>query len=352
MADNAKIDYLVIGQGVAGTMLSHFLLKENKRIFVADLEHHSSSSRVAAGVFNPITGMRLVKTWKVETLFPFAKKTYLELEELLKQKFYHEKNTYRLFSSIAEQNDWAFKRSSANAGQYMEDRADDKTYTSQLANEFGGFEIRGSGYVDIEALVSAYRDYLGTKELLLPGKFKYEELEIQNGKVHWNSITAKKIIFCEGYGAVNNPYFSYLPLAPVKGELLTIHSKDLQIETIINKGIYIIPLGDHRFRVGATYDFNNINEETTETGRREIETKLKALLKVPYTIEDHRAGIRPATKDRRPFLGFHPLHPELAIFNGLGTKGISLAPYFAHHLTQVLEHAAQLDPETDIRRFR
>ena len=90
---NMKVDYLIVGQGLAGTTLAFHLLKSNKKIFILDDCDSTSSSRVAAGLFNPITGKRNVKTWKADILFPYMKNFYRELEDFLGIKFLSARKT-------------------------------------------------------------------------------------------------------------------------------------------------------------------------------------------------------------------------------------------------------------------
>lgn len=51
-------------------------------------------------------------------------------------------------------------------------------------------------------------------------------------------------------------------------------------------------------------------------------------MKIPYNVVEHKAGVRPSVSDRRPVLGPCKDYEQLVVFNGLGTKGVSLAPFF------------------------
>ena len=90
-----EIDYIVVGQGIAGTFLSYCLLKEGKKVLVVDDDPVYSSSKVSAGIINYITGRRFVKTWMADTIIPFAKQTYLDMETLLGKKFYYPLGIYK-----------------------------------------------------------------------------------------------------------------------------------------------------------------------------------------------------------------------------------------------------------------
>ena len=89
----------------------------------------------------------------------------------------------------------------------------------------------------------------------------------------------------------------------------------------------------------------------TSKATDEIKSKLEKILKYPYEIIGQKAGIRPTTQDRRPLIGKHPEIGNAYIFNGLGTKGVSIAPYFSVMFTNWLLGEGTLSSEVDIKRF-
>ena len=138
----------------------------------------------------------------------------------------------------------------------------------------------------------------------------------------------------------------------MKGEILTIHAPGLTEDFILNKKVFVLPVGNHRFKVGSTYDWEDLTEQPTELGKRSIVERLERLINVDYTTENHQAGIRPTMIDRRPVIGFHPVYKNLAVFNGLGTKGVMLAPYFAKEmLIKLTNKNYSVHKEVDINRF-
>ena len=122
-------------------------------------------------------------------------------------------------------------------------------------------------------------------------------------------------------------------------------------DNVLNKGVFILPEGNQQFRVGATYVWDKINEEITVEGKTELLQKLEKLIQTPYHVVEQKAGIRPSTKDRRPILGKHTELPQLAILNGMGTKAVLLAPYFAKQLFEHLYLGIKIHPEVDINRI-
>ncbi len=346
-------DYLIIGQGLAGTWLSYFLLQKNKKILLIDDAHPLAASRVSSGLMNPITGRKLVKSWRAETLFPFAKTHYRELEDLLQTRFCYDRTMVWLLSNVKELNTFWARSGEEGYDKYFKN-IQNEAFHPAFKNEVGFGEISGAMFVNTPQLLSSYRQHLQKKKGLIEAKFDYNDLILNEKSVTWQGIEAKNIIFCEGHQSRFNPYFNWLPFVPAKGEFLIVEAKDLDLEKaqqIIKNKITLLPLGNDRYWVGSTYEWKELNEIPTSKARQDLLIQLDNTLQIPYKILDHQAGIRPSAKDRRPFLGLHPQYPNMGIFNGLGTKGVSLSPYFAHHFAAYLESEEVLQKEVDIRRY-
>jgi len=338
-----KVDYLIIGQGIAGSLLAHFLLKKGKAIKIVDKLNLNSSSRVAAGIFNPITGRRFVKTWLADEIFPFAEKTYRELESEFEQQFYFPKKIVRTLSGETELKEFDKKSKRPGFENYLIPIVQNEI-TKQV-------EILKGGNLDLLKMLNLMREKFKKSQLLLEEEFNYSELELTNDICKWKGIQAEMVIFCEGFRALNNPWFGDLPFTHAKGELLTIKSGDLKQQHILSRGIFILPIGNDQYKVGSTYDWDDFSEQPTEKAKNELVRKLEKLIGKNYEIIGHQAGIRPTVKDRRPLIGLHQDFPQLGIFNGLGTKGVSLGPFIANHFVEFLEEDLALSPEVNIRRF-
>jgi glycine/D-amino acid oxidase-like deaminating enzyme len=345
------IDCIIVGQGLAGTVLAHTFNKEGKKILIVEEGSSDAASGVAAGIYNPVTGKRMVKTWKANAIFPYLKGFYKEMEVLLGEKFLYELPIYKPFGSIEEQNHWISQSSFSDVEDLVNTSVPDFKYEKFINNKFGGFETLMSGYVDVVKMISLYRAFLIKNNSYTKKKFNFLDITFNEDHVEWNGVKSKKIIFCEGYKTTYNPYFKWLPFVLAKGELLTVKMEGVDTESIINKGVFILPMGQSVYKVGATYQWDYKDNNISESARDEITQKLDALVKVPYKIIKQESGIRPTVKDRRPILGLHPQFKTLGIFNGLGTKGVSLAPFFASMLYDFLEKGENLDPEVDIKRF-
>jgi glycine oxidase len=345
-----QVDYIIVGQGLAGSSLAMRLLERGKRIIVFDDPQMNRSSRVAAGLFNPITGMGIVKTWLAEELFASLTDFYCQCENLFSQKFFYPQMLYRPFYTAEEQNNWMAKSGENSVNRFIDQIFTQSHFGSEVHDEFGGILLKACGYLDVPCFLDAIKDFLIAKESYHHSYFNTEEVKHTMDGVSYQDIYAEKIIFC--VGVHDSPFFNWLGVRPLKGETLTIRSqKDFSF--IYNRGVYVVPtLGKSVYKTGATYELKDLTEAITAMGRAELEEKLRGLLKNPYEVIGQEWGIRPTTIDRRPMLGSHPELKNLVVFNGLGTKGVSLAPYFSSHLADWLIGKNEILREVNIARFK
>jgi len=346
-----RLDFIVIGQGLAGSLLGYELIKAGKKILIIDEDRASTSSKIAAGIIMPITGRRIVKTWKADILIPFAKNIYNDIESALEAKFFFDLPAIEIFTSTKNRNDWSAKSVEVGFEKYISEEIHPDILKNNFNAQYGAITINRSGFLDISRLIESFKKYFKSRNIFESCKFSFYDLKINPDAVEWKNISASKIIFCEGASAVNNPYFKYLPFLPAKGEILEIYAPELIQDCIINKGMFILPLGNHHFKAGSTYEWDFKNDQPSAMGKKQIESFLKKLLRVKYEIIHHDAAIRPAVQDRRPFIGLHPHYSAIGIFNGLGTKGVMLAPYFANQFADFLERKSGIEPEADISRY-
>lgn len=346
-----KVDYIIVGGGIAGCTLAYHLIEMNKSVIIYDKPNNQSASRVAAGLYNPITGRKMVKTWKADLLFPYLKDFYGEIENKTNQKILIEKEIYRPFHSVEEQNEWMSRSGDENYIPYI-NSIHRKSQNAQFKDPYGGIALANAGYLDVKLFLKSVMTYLERCGVsIFKEKFNTENLSTNDSSVIYNNIEAEKLIFCDGAESLNNKFFGWLPYKLVKGELLEVESELTDIGRIINRGVFVIPKSKNRFRVGATYENHDLTLTPTDKGKKEIEDKLKELINVDYKVIDHFVGIRPATKDRKPFVGMHPNFGKVGIFNGLGAKGVSQAPYFANQFARFLVNQSALDQEIDIKRY-
>ncbi|WP_420577011.1 NAD(P)/FAD-dependent oxidoreductase [Ekhidna sp.] len=341
-----KVDYIVVGQGLAGSWLAFEMLKRELSVLVIDKDIDKTSSKKAAGIYNPITGRKMVKTWRADQLFPTLEEQYKQLEHELEDTFLHQIPIYRPFKSIEDQNDWDGKVANEGHQNFLKEFRKKSIGYPDVNDRLGGIILDYSGYVDLPKMLMVMKNYLQHKGIYRSEVFDYNKLRMEEGSVQYENITAGKVIFCEG-SLPENPYWQ-LPFRPVRGEVMDI-KVDLESDYIINQGVFMIPK-DGFFTVGSTYDHDNLTYEPQESGIKSLEERLKKLYIGKYQIIDKRAGVRPATHDRKPYIGLHKTHKTLAIFNGFGTKGVSLAPYFAEHFVDVLQGKSEIDEEVHVQR--
>ena len=344
-----SVDYIIVGQGIAGTMLSYFLIKKGKNVIVIDKYDPASSSHVAGGAINPVTGKRLVKSWRIEELLPVAIKSYGELERLLEIKVFKPVTIKKYFINIEDRQFYEEKMNDIEFQKWVQPIEDDDSIFKKCS--LGGVLIHNTFQLDYSSLLNAFRKWLEKQDSIINERFDIEKIQINHRTVHYKDITADKIIFCEGYQASNNKYFDWLPFNLAKGEILTVKIPGIPEDSILKKGIFLLPLGNNLFKVGSTYNWDFKDGLPTEKGKEELISRLDKFLDLPYEVVGHKAAIRPTVKDRRPFIGMHPVHHSIGIFNGLGTKGASLAPFFANRFADCLINSGTLDKEVDVKRF-
>lgn len=342
-----NVDYIIVGQGLAGSCLALQLLFRQKRVLVIDRVREHAATRVAAGLFNPVTGRQMTMTWLADTLFPYLHSFYVQAELFLQSKFFFPMPLYRPFVSIEEQNEWMGRSSDADYSRYIEALHTNSAFARQVKNPLGGLLLKQCGYIDTTVFSDALRDYLKKKDALLDEDLHEHELKTDKNVVIYRNWRARRIIFCTGEMAKQTSFFSWLPIRPLKGETLTIATNE-PVEVIYNRGVYVVP---HLWKVGATYT-HDTSPSITEVGKVELTDKLNELIAFPYSVVNQHWGFRPTTPDRRPLLGPHPAFEQIVIFNGLGTKGVSLAPYFSEELTRWMENGHPLDQSVDINRYK
>jgi len=316
------------------------------------MPENNRASAVAAGLFNPITGKFLKQSWMAEKLFPSLFRFYRDAEELMSQRFFYPMPIYRPFISIEEQNEWMAQSESSSLRKFISKIYTSHAFNSRVNDAFGGVVTESSGYLDTVTFMRATRYFLISKNAYLASRFSFNMAIIQKDKIIYDNIEATKIIFCDGIALRANPYFNWVPVHALKGETLTISLQETP-EVIFNRGVYIVPShAEKSFIVGATYNPNDSTQNVSVLARNEMEEKLKDLIKIPFTINHQNWGMRPTSPDRKPIIGPHPEFGNLIIFNGLGTKGVSLAPYFSDLLAVWLEGQGEIIPEVNIERFK
>lgn len=344
-----EVDYLIIGSGLAGISFAQTCLQNQKKILVLN-DNSQNSTTIAGGLYNPVVLKRFTKIWEAEAQLKIAIPFYKKLETLLQEEFLYEIPLLRKLNSIEEQNNWFTASDKPTLSDYLDSNLE--TLENEfITNNYKFGKVNYTGFLDTKKLKESYTNYLISKNSYLEETFDYSKLVIQENYIEYNSIIAKQIVFAEGFGIHSNPYFNNLPLDGTKGELFIIKAKNLNLDKIINSSIWILPIGNDLYKVGATYNWADKTTNQTEEGKNELLSNLKDLISCEFEIIEHLAGIRPTVKDRRPLLGRHHEHKNLYILNGMGTRGVLFAPYLSDKLFQYIENNIELDNEISINRI-
>jgi len=343
-----NVDYIIVGCGLAGI---HFCeqLKVHQKSFVVFDNQSQQSSIVAGGLYNPVVLKRFTSVWKSKEQLELAMPIYKTLEDNLLVKLDFKIPVLRRFTSIEEQNNWFAASDKPELSQFLSGNII-KNNNSVIDAPFGFGMVLQTGRIDTKLLISEYKNQLLKNHVLIEDTFDYNALKLDN-QLSYNDITAKHIIFAEGFGIKKNPFFKQLPLKEVKGELLTIHAPELKIDYVLKSSVFIIPLGNDLYRIGATYDWKDKTNDITTEAQEVLLNKLKTIIKCDFEVINQVAGIRPTVIDRRPLVGQHELYENMYVLNGLGTRGVMIAPYIAKQLFGLIENEDPLEMDININRF-
>ena len=345
--ENKKI--LIVGAGIAGIALARHLDKRHVPFEVIDAGVNYSS-RIAAGLVNPMVFRRMAKSWRVDEFLPYAYEFYGEATKDWGQTYFHSIPIRRAFAHQQEVDFWIKKQELEEYQTYLKPLNESDLKNKDVINTFGTGEVLNSGYVATNNLLEDAFSWLKNTNRLRIEKIQYADINPENSS--YKGEVFSKIIFCEGYHGLENPWFNYLPLQATKGETLTITSEEISRTESLNRKCFILPVKDNVYRVGATYSWDNPTLNTTDEAREELSNLVKQLTDCSFNIIDQSAGVRPTVLDRRPLMGRHPNFLSLYLFNGLGTKGYLMAPLLAKEMTDFILDEKILDREIDIQRYQ
>jgi glycine/D-amino acid oxidase-like deaminating enzyme len=342
-------DYIIVGLGLSGIAISEEFLKLGKKIKVFE-NHSQSSSTVAGGIYNPIILKRFTLAWQANEQLELALPFYKSLEHKLKTQLVQELPIYRKFNSIEEQNNWFTAMDKPFISEFLDPNLV-PSVNPNIPSDFSFGLVKKTGTVKTKLLLERYKVYLDNMDAYEAADFEYDQLQLDGNSCTYKGTQARRIIFCDGFGLTKNPYFNYLPLRGNKGEYLLIESKDLNLEVAIKSSIFILPLGNDLYKVGATYDNVDKSETPTPEAKDKLLSQFSKIITCEYKVVDQVAGIRPATADRKPLVGQHPKHKQLYCCNGFGSRGVLIAPTVAKQLISYIEKDTTLPIDIDISRY-
>jgi len=343
-------DYLIVGQGIAGTVLGRQLEAAKHSFHIIDGPSTPSASRVAAGVWNPIAVKRFLKAWLAEETVDAAKSFFKVEEGFFAKTFFYQTELLKLMSNADERKQMETRFESLKPF-VVED--DTREPAPGVHAPEGILRIKVAGYVDVTAYLDACAAHWDEGGQLIRTHFVHDDLKQEEGNWLWNNESYKQVIFCEGVSGLNNPWMQHLPLTNTKGQVLRLSIPDLETKHILNKQVFLLPQANHEFRMGSTYEWAFDDLAPTEEGKAKLlEILDKVLPEKNYEVISQDAGGRPTTRDRRPLMGaLNEL--GLFVFNGMGSRGVILVPYLAECMIRCLQGDQEAIPfEARLQRFK
>mgnify|MGYP000001273482 FL=1 len=339
-------DVLIVGFGLAGWALTESLKTHGISFVVFDpLKNYSSKS--ATGIFNPIVLKRFRSVWNADAIMEQSIPYYAQSKY---KEAFHPTSIYRVLASVSEQNDWAVASDKPDLSRYLSPKIFHNP-NANILTPFGMGVVEHTGWIDTNKLLTiAYRE-LNHQGCFAEEVFDYNALEVSKEKVKYKNIEANHVIFAEGVGIKKNPWFSNLPIVPNKGEWLIVSCKGLELKKILKSSVFVVPLGEDKYRIGATYSREFKNNLPTEKGKAWLIAQFEKLTPLRYELVAHSAGFRPTVPDRKPVIGSHPEYKNLWCVNGLGSRGVLWGPYLAKSLVEALKNTQMVAPALDLTRF-
>ncbi len=342
--------YLIVGQGLAGTLLAFSLLEKGEQVLIADDYNHASASQVAAGMWNPVTFKRLAASWLAKEMLEEMNVTFRKLEEKLQTSFFHALPVARIFNSIQDANFWDEKSDHPEVGRFLSARSN-KSVQENFDSPFGNSEVNECGWLNVPLFREVSKNYFIQHGNFIEDAVNESEVEFLESSVVWKGRAFDKLILCNGIGVNQWKGLESLDLIPNHGQVLDLKIENLEIDAVVNFGQFLLPFGNEKFRLGATYNWNEVPDEPTEEAKELLLSELTQRMDKTVVVESHKTGFRPTTRDRRPIIGFAKENERLGVFGGLGSKGVLLAPYFSKLFSAVLTEGAPIPKEVSTARF-
>lgn len=342
-------DAILVGGGLAGCVLGHKFLSRNKSIFLVDKGDLSNCSKIAAGIYNPIAGKYFALSWNAEEVWMNLAPFYVEIEKKLNQRFLFPMPIRRIISTNDQFEKWGKRKSQERYLPFISIQKDSLPEYIK-ASSYGYINIEQTGYLSVKKFINHSIHHFNSLGFFANEQFNFNQLVIEKDKIEYKGITAKRLICCTGYLEAKNGLFSYLPFTPMKGEIL-LAANQFGLKNIFTKSCFILPTEDEKIKIGSTYNWKEINENITRTSKDILKSKLENLLVQKIEFTDQVAGVRPSVKDRKPLLGAHPKYKNIFLFNGFGSKGVSLAPFLSELLFKNIFEGKTIPQELNLQRF-
>ena len=343
-----EADYIIVGLGIAGITFCEQLERYGHSFVVFDTGEESATA-IAGGTINPVMLKRFTPVWQAAEFFSEAYSFYHEVSKKLNTPFVDVMPIHRILNDVLEQNNWLLASDTKKLSSYISS----EIFTDEnlsVVMPFGYGSVLKSFKLNLEKMLRAYRQYLLKKDCLISKKFDHTKLMVGKNEIQYENFKAKQLVFAEGVAAMHNPYFSIDSLIPKKGEYIIFKAPQLRLECILKGAFFIIPMGNDLYKAGATFSHGDTSYTVTSKGKDQLVAAVKKMISCPFEVVDQVIGMRPTVKDRRPLLG-RISESKPIFFNGLGTRGLLMAPLLAKQLYNYAENSIPLSEEIDINRY-
>ncbi|MDF2553119.1 MAG: FAD-binding oxidoreductase [Chryseobacterium sp.] len=341
-----NVDYIIVGDGYAALFFAHQLTK-NKKSFIIFSEGKKSASQISAGIINPVVLKKFTTFWLAQEQLDFLKTSLTEIEKYTDKNYLINASIHRIFHDENEQKLWLKKSQTLELSNFLNDNFE---HLKVVKNNFNAGIVKQSARLDVNGFFSDLLKFHENNSQLVNERFNYNQLSVAEST--YQNFKFKNIIFCEGMGVKNNPYFSDIKVIPNKGHHIRVKLSELMPQNItIKKKHFLFPLNNDLYFYGGTYDREQMHENIDDSAVEQLKNGLCEFYPNDFDIEEVHFGFRPTVKDRRPILGRHSKHQNLYVFNGLGARGILNGCYFSRSLYEFIENNVDLPQEISLNRF-
>ncbi len=341
-----NVDYIIVGDGYAGLFFAHQLIKNNKS-FVMYSEGKKSASQVSAGIINPVVLKKFTTFWKAQEQIDFLKETLDEIQSYTDENFLIDAPIHRIFHDENEQNLWLRKSGNEELSGFLDKKFD---RINVVKNDFLTGKVNQSARLNVNGFFAGLFNYFENNDYLIKEKFDYSQLDPSG--LSYKDIHFKNIIFCEGMGVKDNPYFSHIEVNPNKGHHIKVKlSEPVPENMTIKKKHFLFPTGNGLYFYGGTYDREQLHHHIDQSAVDQLINGLSEFYPYDFEVAEVHFGFRPTVKDRRPIIGRHHEFNNLHVFNGLGARGILNGCYFSRDLYRCIEEGVPLHEEVSLNRF-
>jgi glycine/D-amino acid oxidase-like deaminating enzyme len=321
---------MIVGQGLAGTCLAWEFWKRGLSFSLVDREA-GGSSRVAAGMINPITGKNFQPSGRIGQFLPQAMEFYAEVEQRIERTIWHPMPVLRLADSQKEWSKMLSKSTLPEVTPWLLNHG----VPVAVGGWAGALELTGGGRLDTRTFLDASREFFRQH-----GIYQQAEVPVDD--------SGAGRIWCEGaFGLMLGRFGTH---RCAKGEILTLRARDWDATHIrVGAGGWLVPLGGCLFKAGSTYEWNELDEVPTAAGGTRVEQIAARLGGSDFDVVHHEAGIRPILRRSEPLIG--PINKGDWMFNGLGSKGSLYAPGIARRLADWITEGVEPEMEVNFLHF-